>query len=66
MTIEEITFELEMIGMTTPEQRMLISSIKRSGFDAKALDKKLIAMGYAPAFSIYDDEVDESISKVRK
>lgn len=67
MTIEEITFELEMIGMRLEEQRMLISSIKRSGFDAKQLDRKLIAMGYAPAFTIYDDdEDDEYINKVKK
>lgn len=68
MTIEEITFELEMTGMRLEEQRMLLSSIKRSGFDAKQLDRKLIAMGYAPVFTIYDDDddADTYISNVKK
>ncbi len=67
MTIEEITFELEMTGMRSEEQRMLLSSIKRSGFDAKQLDRKLIAMGYAPVFTIYDDDEDDAyINNVKK
>lgn len=67
MTLEEIAFELEMTGMRTEEQRMLLSSIKRSGFDAKVLDRKLIAMGYAPAFTIYDDDEDDAyINNVKK
>lgn len=67
MTIEEITFELEMTGMRLEEQRMLLSSIKRSGFDAKQLDRKLIAMGYAPVFTIYDDDEDDAyINNVKK
>lgn len=67
MTIEEITFELEMAGMRLEEQRMLLSSIKRSGFDAKQLDRKLIAMGYAPVFTIYDDDEDDAyINNVKK
>jgi len=56
MTLEEITFELQLAGLRIEEQRMLLSSVKRSGFDAKLLDRKLIGMGYAPAFSIYDDD----------
>jgi len=56
MTLEEIAFELELAGLRLEEQRMLLSSIKRSGFDAKLLDRKLIGMGYAPIFSIYDDD----------
>ena len=67
MTIEEITFELEMTGMRLEEQRMLLSSIKRSGFDAKQLDRKLIAMGYAPVFTIYDDDEDDAyINNIKK
>lgn len=58
MTLEEISFELEMAGLRLEEKRMLLSSIKRSGFDAKVLDRKLISMGYAPVFTIYDDEED--------
>ncbi len=57
MTLEEIAFELELAGLRMGEQKMLLSSVKRSGFDAKLLDRKLIGMGYAPAFTIYDDEV---------
>jgi len=60
MTLEEIAFELELAGLRMEEQRMLLSSIKRSGFDAKTLDRKLIAMGYAPVFTIYDDDVDDN------
>jgi len=56
MTLEEITFELQLAGLRIEEQRMLLSSVKRSGFDAKLLDRKLIGMGYAPVFSIYDDD----------
>lgn len=57
VTLEEIAFELELAGLRREEQKMLLSSVKRSGFDAKLLDRKLIGMGYAPVFTIYDDEV---------
>ncbi len=63
MDIKEIAFELEMAGLRLEEQRMLLSSIKRSGFDPKALDKKLFTMGYAPVFTIYDDDEEESDKK---
>ena len=66
MTIEEIAFELELAGLRMEEQRMLLSSIRRSGFDAKMLDRKLIGMGYAPVFTIYDDENDAYINNVKK
>ena len=66
MTIEEIAFELELAGLRIEEQRMLLSSIRRSGFDPKILDRKLIGMGYAPVFTIYDDENDAYISNVKK
>ncbi len=66
MSIEEIAFELELAGLRIEEQRMLLSSIRRSGFDAKMLDRKLIGMGYAPVFTIYDDENDVYISNVKK
>lgn len=56
MTMEEIKFELELAGLRIEEQRMLLSSVNRSGFDPKLLDRKLIGMGYAPIFSIYDDD----------
>jgi hypothetical protein len=56
MDIEEIAFELELAGLSMDERRMLLSSIRRSGFDPKALDNKLKAMGYAPIFTIYDEE----------
>lgn len=67
MTLEEIAFELELAGLRLEEQRMLLSSIKRSGYDAKMLDRKLIAMGYAPVFSIFDEDLDdEYITKIAK
>lgn len=65
MTIEEIEFELELAGLRLEEQRMLLSSIRRTGFDAKILDRKLIAMGYAPVFTIYDDENDAYINNIK-
>ena len=66
MTLEEIAFELELAGLRMEEQRMLLSSVKRSGFDAKVLDRKLIAMGYAPVFTIYDDVDDNYINNVKE
>ena len=59
MTLEEIEFELELTGMSRDQQMKLLSAIKRDGFDAKALDKKLGQMGFAPVFSIYDDEEED-------
>jgi len=56
MSLEEIEFELEMAGMHGDQLRKLLSAIKRDGFDPKALDRKLMTMGYAPVFTIYDDE----------
>ena len=58
MTLEEIEFELELAGLSREQQVKLLSSVKISGFDAKMLDKKLQLMGFAPIFSIYDDEED--------
>jgi len=66
MTLEEIAFELELAGLRLEEQRMLLSSVKRSGFDAKQLDRKLIAMGYAPVFTIYDDDEDVIVNPHEK
>ena len=66
VTIEDIAFELELAGLRIEEQRMLLSSIKRSGFDPKLLDRKLIGMGYAPVFTVYDDENDAYIDNVKK
>ena len=40
MDLEEIAFELELAGLRLEEQRMLLSSIKRSGYDAKVLDRE--------------------------
>ncbi len=63
MTLEEIEFELELAGLSREQQIKLLSSIKRSGFDAKAIDKKLILMGFAPIFTIYDDDEEDSDNK---
>ena len=59
MTIEEIAFELELAGLSREQQIKLLSAIKRGGFDPKAVDKKLILMGFTPIFSIYDDEDED-------
>jgi len=66
MTQEEIAFELELAGLRLEEQRMLLSSVKRSGYDAKVLDRKLIMMGYAPIFTIYDDDEDVIVNPHEK
>jgi hypothetical protein len=64
MTLEEIAFELELAGLSREQQVKLLSSIKRSGFDAKAVDKKLLLMGFAPLFDIYyDDENNDMDNK---
>jgi len=60
MTIEEIEFELELAGLSREQQIKLLSSIKRSGFDAKVVDKKLQLMGFEPIFTIYDDDEEDS------
>jgi len=56
MTLEEIEFELELAGLSREQQIKLLSSIKRNGFDAKTVDKKLQLMGFEPIFTIYHDE----------
>ncbi len=54
MSLDEIAFELELAGVNRDKMNKLLSSIKRSGFNAKDIDKKLEVMGYAPVFTIYD------------
>ncbi|MEA2048923.1 MAG: hypothetical protein U9O64_10830 [Campylobacterota bacterium] len=61
MTLEEIEFELEMAGVPSDQLRKLLSAVKRDGFDAKTLDRKLMTMGIAPVFTIYDE--DESTKR---
>ena len=63
MDMEEIAFELELAGLSMDERRMLLSSLRRSGFDPKALDNKLKAMGYAPVFTIYDEEEGRTLRR---
>lgn len=62
MTLDEIAFELELAGLSREQQVKLLSSIKRDGFDAKAMDRKLLLMGFAPIFAIYEDD-EESDTK---
>jgi hypothetical protein len=63
MTLEEIEFELEMAGLSREQQIKILSSVKRGGYDAKALDQKLRLMGFPPAFSIYDDDEEDTNNK---
>lgn len=63
MTIEEIEFELEMAGLSREQQNKLLIGVRREGFNAKALDKKLQLMGFDPIFSIYEDDEDEEKQK---
>ena len=60
MTLDEITFELELAGLTREQQVKLLSFCKTNGYDGKVLDKKLMLMGYEPIFSIYDEEEDNN------
>lgn len=63
MTLEEIEFELEMAGLSREQQIKILSSVKMGGYDAKVLDQKLRLMGFPPAFSIYEDDEEESEKK---
>lgn len=56
MTLEEIEFELELAGLSREQQVKLLSFVKMNGFDAKELDRRLHLMGFAPIFSIYDED----------
>jgi hypothetical protein len=56
MDLEEIKFELELVGLSMGQITKMMNAVKRDGFDAKEMDRKLIAMGYSPVFTIYDDE----------
>lgn len=59
MTLEEIALELELAGLSREQQTKLLSAIKRGGFDPKAIDKKLIQMGFEPIFTIYEEDDNE-------
>jgi len=63
MTMEEIEFELEMAGLSREQQIKIMSSIRRAGFDAKAVDKKLMLMGFAPVFTIFEEDESENKQK---
>lgn len=63
MNLDEISYELELAGLSFDERQMLLSAIKRSGFDPQAVDEKLKYMGFAPIFTIYDDLEDEKPKK---
>ncbi|HFU76173.1 MAG TPA: hypothetical protein ENK66_08005 [Arcobacter sp.] len=56
MDLEEIKFELELVGLSMGQITKMMNAVKRDGFDAKEMDRKLVAMGYSPTFTIYDDE----------
>ena len=53
--LEEIKFELELVGLSMGQITKLINAVKRDGFNPKEMDRKLIAMGYSPIFTIYDE-----------
>jgi len=56
MDLEEIKFELELVGLSMGQITKMMNAAKRDGFDAKEMDRKLIAMGYSPTFTIYNEE----------
>lgn len=66
MTLEEIALEFELAGLSREQQNKLMSVVKRNGFDAKLLDQKLIQMGFAPVFTIYDDEDEDTDNKTKQ
>lgn len=55
MSIEEITMELELAGLSRTQINKLIAFCQSNGFDAKEMDKKLNLMGFEKVFTIYDD-----------
>lgn len=55
MTIEEITLELELAGLTREQQMKIISFVKTHGYDANVLDQKLRLMGYPPIFAMFEE-----------
>lgn len=63
MNMQDIEFELEMAGLSREQQIKITSSIKRAGFDAKAVDKKLMLMGFAPVFTVYEDDERDTKEK---
>jgi hypothetical protein len=63
MTLDEIAFELELVGLSREQQMKLLSFCKVHGFDAKVLDKKLQLMGFEPVFSMYEEEEDTEHKK---
>ncbi|WP_348653142.1 hypothetical protein [uncultured Sulfurimonas sp.] len=61
MTIEEIKEELEMSGIEMEHVSKLVRMCKRSEFDPKELDIRLMKWGYPKVFTIYDDEDEDEI-----
>lgn len=53
--LDEIQFELELIGVPLSQQLKILTATRESGFDPKAIDDKLVKMGFNPVFTIYDD-----------
>jgi len=62
MTLEEIAFELELAGLSSEQQRKILSFCKTNEYDAKTLDTKLRLMGYEPIFSMYEEDESQTTS----
>jgi hypothetical protein len=53
--LDDIQFELELIGVPLSQQLKILTAVREGGFDPKAIDEKLVKMGFNPVFTIYDD-----------
>jgi hypothetical protein len=53
--LDDIQFELELIGVPLAQQLKILTAVREGGFDPKAIDEKLVKMGFNPVFTIYDD-----------
>jgi hypothetical protein len=54
--LEDIKYELEMIGLPLNQQLKIMSQIKNEGFSMKQVDDKLEKLGYHRTFEYYYEE----------
>jgi hypothetical protein len=53
--LDDIEYELELIGVPLSQQLKILTAVREGGYDPKAIDDKLVKMGFNPVFTIYDD-----------
>jgi hypothetical protein len=50
--LDDIQFELELIGVPLSQQLKILTAVREGGFNPKAIDDKLVKMGFNPVFTI--------------